>query len=307
MAAIVWGQPSREQFSSRVVTRGLANPMEMSMGPDGFLWVTERAGRVVRVNPADGAKAVAVTVPEVYTGETQAGLLGLALHPELLKGTGNDFVYVVFSYDNAAGTKLDRRLAVRRYTFDVQAKTLGSPVDVLTGLPQGLDHVSGRVVIGPDTKLYVSVGDQGNNFAANRCNVNHAQDLPTAAEVRAKDWKSYQGKILRLNLDGSIPADNPVLNGVRSHVYTYGHRNVQGMVFGPDGKMYASEHGQGSDDEVNLIEAGKNYGWPYVAGYRDDQSYVYAMWPKSAPEPCSSWLSLNGNDMTLVPKSVPVQ
>jgi PQQ-dependent dehydrogenase (s-GDH family) len=155
--------------------------------------------------------------------------------------------------------------------------------------------------------LYVSVGDQGNNFAANRCNVNHAQDLPTAAEVRAKDWKSYQGKILRLNLDGSIPADNPVLNGVRSHVYTYGHRNVQGMVFGPDGKMYASEHGQGSDDEVNLIEAGKNYGWPYVAGYRDDQSYVYAMWPKSAPEPCSSWLSLNGNDMTLVPKSVPVQ
>src|SRR3954469_18817856 len=76
-------------------------------------------------------------------------------------------------------------------------------------------------------------------------------------------------------MDGSIPSDNPVIAGVRSHVYSYGHRNPQGLVFGPDGKLYESEHGPNTDDEINLIRAGGNYGWPYVAGYRDDQSYAF--------------------------------
>lgn len=297
-----------EQFSLRVVTRGLAGPIEMSMGPDGYLWLIERTGpRVTRVNPADGAREVAVTIPEVHASVGQDGLLGLALHPELLRGTGNDYAYVVFTYDNAPGTTLDRRMTVRRYTYNRQARTLDNAVDLLSGLPAGNDHVSGRIAFGPDQKLYVSVGDQGNNFGQNRCTPNRAQELPGAAEVRARDWTKYQGKILRLNLDGSIPADNPTLSGVRSHIYSYGHRNVQGLVFGTDGKLYASEHGQGSDDEVNFIEAGKNYGWPNVAGYKDDQSYVYGIWSQSEPEPCSSLLGISGQDINLIPKSVPVQ
>ena len=77
-----------------------------------------------------------------------------------------------------------------------------------------------------------SRGDQGSNYLQNYCNPIRAQDLPVARDVSARDWSLYQGKLLRLNPDGSIPADNPVLNGVRSHVYTYGHRNVQGMAFG---------------------------------------------------------------------------
>ena len=91
-----------------------------------------------------------------------------------------------------------------------------------------------------------------------------------------------------MNLDGSIPADNPVLNGVRSHVYSYGHRNPQGLAFGPDGTLYSSEHGPGTDDEVNLITAGRNYGWPHIAGYRDDRGYVYANWSQSKGVPCAS-------------------
>ena len=87
--------------------------------------------------------------------------------------------------------------------------------------------------------------------------------------------------MLRLNLDGSIPSDNPMIGGVRSHIYSYGHRNPQGLVFAPDGKLYESEHGPNTDDEVNLIRAGGNYGWPHVAGYRDDQSYAYANWSAS--------------------------
>jgi PQQ-dependent dehydrogenase (s-GDH family) len=88
--------------------------------------------------------------------------------------------------------------------------------------------------------------------------------------------------------DGSIPDDNPLLNGVRSHVFSYGHRNPQGMAFGPDGRLYASEHGQDTDDEVNRIEAGRNYGWPLIAGFKDDRYYTSANWSASAPTPCAT-------------------
>src|SRR5262249_23084438 len=116
---------------------------------------------------------------------------------------------------------------------------------------------------------------------------NRAQDLPTLGEVQAADWTTYQGKILRLNLDGSIPRDNPVLNGVRSHIYSYGHRNPQGLAFAGR-RLFDSEHGESIDDEVNLVEAGGNYGWPLIAGYQDDQSYMYANWSASSPQPCAS-------------------
>ena len=144
----------------------------------------------------------------------------------------------------------------------------------------------------------------GSNFGANRCNANHAQDLPTSADVGAKDWSRYQGKILRVNLDGTIPADNPEIGGVRSHVFSFGHRNPLGLAFGPAGHLYESEHGPSSDDEVNLIEAGRNYGWPNVAGYRDDKAYVFANWSASSPQACAS-LPRGGGDT--IPASVPTQ
>jgi PQQ-dependent dehydrogenase (s-GDH family) len=119
--------------------------------------------------------------------------------------------------------------------------------------------------------------------------------------VQSANWAStYQGKILRINLDGSIPNDNPTLNGVRSHIYTYGHRNPQGLAFGAQARLYSTEHGPDTDDEFNQIEAGKNYGWPRVAGYNDDKVYVYANWAES-PVPCSSLRF----DQTVVPAAVP--
>ena len=293
-----------ERFSMRVLASGLEGPWEVAWGPDQQLWVTERTGRrVVRINPADGSRSVAVTIPEVNQSVSQDGLLGLAFHADLLRGTGNDFVYVVFTYDDAPGTALARRMAIRRYRYDQGARTLVEPLDILVGLPTHDDHVGGRLAFGPDRKLYLTIGDQGSNFGGNRCNVNHAQDLPTAAEVRAGNWSKYQGKILRVNLDGSIPADNPEIGGVRSHVFSYGHRNPLGLVFGPGGQLYESEHGPSSDDEVNLIEAGRNYGWPNVAGYKDDKAYVFANWSASSPEPCVS-LPRRGD---LIPPSVPTQ
>jgi len=277
-----------ESFVSRVVTTDLAGPWEVTWGPDGFLWITERVGkRITRVNPADGSKKVAVTIDEVYQTLAQDGLLGMALHPDLLKGKDSDYVYVAYTYDADPGSGVKLRMKIRRYTYEPQTQHLSRPVDVLTNLPHGTDHGGGRVVFGPDRKLYVSRGDQGSNFLANYCNRNRAQDLPTQAEVDASDWSSYQGKILRLNLDGSIPRDNPTLNGVRSHIYSYGHRNPQGLVFAGT-RLFESEHGESIDDEVNLVVAGGNYGWPLIAGYQDDQSYMYANWSASSPEPCAS-------------------
>ncbi|MGQ0735993.1 MAG: glucose/sorbosone family PQQ-dependent dehydrogenase [Acidobacteriota bacterium] len=276
-----------EAFTLRVLATGLGNPWEVAWGPDNFLWVTERtAYQVTRINPTDGSKHVAIRLTDVHQTVEQDGLLGLALHPNLLRGTGADYVYLASTYDRDPGPGVTRRLRVRRYTYDRGRQALTFSTDVLDDLPSHDDHVGGRLIIGPGEKLYISIGDLGSNFLANYCNPNHAQTLPTAAQVNARDWTSYQGKILRMNLDGSIPADNPVLAGVRSHVFTYGHRNAQGLDFTPGGAFYASEHGPGTDDEVNRIVAGKNYGWPNVAGFKDDRAYAYANWSRSAPTPC---------------------
>jgi PQQ-dependent dehydrogenase (s-GDH family) len=294
-----------ERFAMRVVTQGLDAPWEVTWGPDGQLWVTERRGRrVLRVNPADGAQSVALVLPDVHQSVTQDGLLGLALHPDLLAGRQRDFVYLAFTYDAAAGPAFLRRMAVRRYTFDRTTGRLGAPLDVLTALPVHDDHIAGRLIFGPDGMLYLSLGDEGANFGANRCNANRALELPTAAQIAAKNWTAYQGKILRIAPDGSVPRDNPVIGGVRSHVFSYGHRNPQGLAFGEGGRLYESEHGPDVDDEVNLIDAGGNYGWPRVAGYRDGKAYVYANWSASAPAPCAS-LGLRGRGA--IPPSVPQQ
>ena len=278
-----------EHFTMRVVAGGLGNPWEITWGPDGYLWVTERSAfRVTRINPANGSTHTALTIDDAYQSVVQDGLLGLALHPDLLAGRGRDYVYVAYTHDVDPGPGVMRNLRVRRYTYDQSSQRLTAPIDVIDGLPAGDDHGGGRLRVGPDGKLYLTRGDHGSNWLANACNVTRSQELPTMDEVRARDWSKYQGKILRLNLDGSIPGDNPVLNGTRSHIYTYGHRNPQGLVFAPNGLLYSAEHGPSTDDELNVITAGGNYGWPLVAGYQDDRDYTYANWAASSPEPCKT-------------------
>jgi PQQ-dependent dehydrogenase (s-GDH family) len=295
----------RSPFVMRVVTNGLANPFQVVWGPDDYLWVTERtAGRVTRVRPSDGSTTPAIAIRE-FLADGPGGLLGMALDPELLKGTGNDYVYVAYTYDaDTDPATVSRRTKIVRFTYDPRTLTLGNARDVLAALPAGTDHQGGRLIMGPDRKLYFTIGDLGANQLANFCKPDRAQSVPTLAQVHAHDWSLYEGKVLRLNLDGSIPSDNPIIAGVRSHIYSYGHRNPQGLVFAPDGKLYESEHGPNTDDEVNLIRAGGNYGWPHVAGYRDDQSYAYANWSASQGVPCES---LTFTAYPAVPPSVPVQ
>lgn len=271
-------------FSSRVLTAGLDNPWAMRWGPDDKIWVTERtSGEITRVDPVTGAQQLLLTLEDVYTGPQHEGLLGMALHPELLQGTGNDYVYIGYTINEGTEAEPDPSAQIVRYTYDENRQQLGEPTVIIEGLPAWNDHNAGRVLFGPDDKLYYSIGEQGANFGRNLRRPNLAQNLPTQEEVDSKDWHTYSGKILRLDLDGAIPEDNPELDGVKSHIYSYGHRNPQGIDFGPDGTLYESEHGPASGDEFNIIQPGGNYGWPKVSGYIDDKAYSYINWSE-APE-----------------------
>jgi PQQ-dependent dehydrogenase (s-GDH family) len=295
---------SAEQYSFSVVRSKLRFPWELTWGPDSMLWATERTGKcVTRINPTTGDTSIALSLQnEVYQTSGQDGLLGMALHPGMLKPDGVDLAYVAFTYNIGTAASPQRRLKIRRYYYDRTIKKLTSPFDCITGLPASSDHNAGRLIIGPDLKLYYSIGDNGSNQFENVCHRNRAQDIPTQGEVDNHDWVTYQGKILRMNLDGSIPDDNPILkNGVRSHIYSFGHRNAQGLVFGKTGILYSAEHGPKTDDEINIIQAGKNYGWPRVVGNIDNMAYEFADWSASSPAPCES---LVYSDFS-VPASVP--
>jgi len=265
----------------------LNNPNTIIYGPDNFLWITERVGKkVVKIDPvAGGSKTTMLDLSTVvYQTGGQDGLMGMAVHPDLyanINTTTNNYVYLAYTY-NSSG----RKLRIARYTYNASNGTLNSSsaTTILEGFDASNDHNSGKLQIGPDMKLYYTAGDQGYNQFANACMEIRAQYLPTSGgqtQTSVADKAEYKGKILRMNLDGGIPSDNPMLGGFQTHIYTYGHRNPQGLVFGSDGKLYSSEHGPKVDDELNIIIAGKNYGWPNIAGYYDDQAYAYCNWSSS--------------------------
>jgi PQQ-dependent dehydrogenase (s-GDH family) len=254
-------------------------PTEIIYGPDGFLWITERVGKkVVRINKANGVISTMIDLSaQVSQTAGQDGLLGMAIHPALYANvttTTNNYVFIAYTY-NSSG----RKLRISRFTFNNATKTLGSELTLLQGMPASNDHNSGRLIFGPDLKLYYTFGDQGNNQFANACSPILAQNLPTSTS----DYANYPGKILRINTDGTIPTDNPTLAGIKSHVYTYGHRNPQGLVFAQDGTLFSSEHGAKVDDELNKIIPAKNYGWPQLAGYYDNMAYTYCNWSTASP------------------------
>ena len=286
---------SGPDWNVSTISTGITEAFEMLHGPDGFLWITEKSGNVVRVDPINGgAKVNMLNITGLVTHDhSQNGLLGMAVHPDLYANvatTTNNYVYLAYSYFSS-GLKV--RIARYTYIYNGGNSYLdsGSAVTVLEGFEgSNTGHSAGRLIIGPpnvpvtNQKLYYSVGDQEKNRNANACNEIRAQYLPTSPS----DYSDYEGKILRMNLDGSIPSDNPTLNGVQSHVYTYGHRNPQGLIFGSDGTLYSSEHGDKVDDELNIIEAGKNYGWPLISGYNDDLGYGYCNW-SAYPGSCGAY------------------
>ena len=214
------------------VASGLAVPWGIGFLPDGSALVNERdSGRVLRVA---GGHVTEVGRIDQTRAQGEAGLLGLAISPTYAEDH-RVFVYTTTDEDNR----------VLRMTFD--GTRLGRPTAILTGIPNGFVHDGGRLAFGPDGYLYVSTGETGDRSLAQR------ED-------------SLGGKILRIDQDGAPAPGNP---DPGSPVWTLGHRNVQGLAFDDAGHLWASEFGQDTWDELNLIEKGTNYGWPEVEGKGD--------------------------------------
>lgn len=267
----------------KITADGALNyPWEITYGPDNTLWVTERVGeKIVKVSTATATNAplTMIDLSAKIANAKQGGLMGMAIHPALyqdINTTVNNYVFISYTYDDGGELKL----RIARLIYDNATQSLSEDTSlnvngaILEDVPASADHNSGRLIFGPDLKLYYTIGDQGANQFDYSCNPVLSQVLPSYPA----DYDNYPGKTLRLNTDGTIPSDNPYLSGVQSHVYTYGHRNAQGIIFSQDGTLYASEHGPKTDDEINVIKPGKNYGWPEIAGYYDNLAYTYCNW-----------------------------
>ena len=247
---------------TRILNKTLNFPWEILWGPDNFIWFTEREGRVKRMNPETGQVIPVATITEVASTTNFNGLMGMVLHPQF---NSNPFVYLVYNYFGAENSYLEK---IVRYTYD--GTTLHSPLTLVDGIIGKIGgafiHNGSRLVIGQDMKLYATTGDANLRF-----------DLP-------QNPNSLNGKVLRINLDGSIPNDNPYGNAV----WTIGHRNAQGLVFG-SGKLYSSEHGETTDDEINIITKGSNYGWPFVEGFCNTATEQTFCLTNNVTEPIFIW------------------
>lgn len=226
-------QVADRQAAVEVVAEGLVIPWEVAFLPDGDLLVTERPGTIKRIGqdrktyPIEGVN---------HIGE--GGLLGMALHPNFAQ---NQWLYLYLT--TGADTGLTNR--VERYSYNKDR--LSNRKVILANIPGAANHDGGRIAFGPDGHLYITTGD-------------------ASMEPLVQDKNSLAGKILRLTDQGQIPGDNPFGNAI----YSYGHRNPQGLAWDKDGRLWATEHGPsgiGSGfDELNLIRAGANYGWPIIKG-----------------------------------------
>ncbi|WP_211116416.1 PQQ-dependent sugar dehydrogenase [Glycomyces buryatensis] len=219
-----------------VVAEGLQAPWSIAFVQDTALISERDSARIVELDPDGNAREVGTIAGVAGGGE--GGLLGIAVHDGYL-----------YAYFTAAGKN-----RIERYELTGEAGSfgLGEPQEILGGIPAAANHNGGRIAFGPDGMLYATAGDAGDRESA-------------------QDREALSGKILRMTPDGGVPPDNPFADSL---VYSWGHRNPQGIAWAEDGTMYASEFGQDTWDELNVIEAGANYGWPEVEGIGDRDEFI---------------------------------
>ena len=226
-----------EVDTSTIIT-GLDIPWEIQWGPDDYIWTTERFGRISRIHPKTGEQDIILDISSQVYQNGESGLLGMVLHPDF---ENEPYLYTAYTY-NSSGQIFEK---IVRFTY--QDGELINEFILLDNIQGNSTHDGCRMIILPDNTLLLTTGD--------------AQNQPAAQDIN-----SLSGKTIRLNLDGTIPTDNPFPG---NPVYSFGHRNAQGLFYGPNGIIYSSEHGPSTDDEFNTIEAGQNYGWPNVHGFCD--------------------------------------
>ena len=236
-ATMPGGENTADAPRTTVIAENLDTPWGIAFLPDGDMLVTERSG-TVRLIAGEGDPATVATLPDVRE-ISEGGLLGITLHPEFEQ---NNFVYLYYTYGTSGNNTRNR---VVRMTYENQR--LADEEIILDDIPGAPNHDGGRIKFGPDGFLYVATGD--------------AQE-----PSRSQDRNSLAGKILRVTDEGEPAPGNPFGNAT----YSYGHRNPQGIAWDSEGRLWSTEHGpsgvQSGNDEVNLIEPGKNYGWPDIVG-----------------------------------------
>lgn len=280
----------------RVVNTGyqLNSAWELTYGPDDSLWVTESKSYLVeKINPINGGKTQLLDLsglkdfPSNLSSWPQGGLMGMVLHPTMYNEwpiPSKPWVYLAYVYHNegcaAANAGCFFKTRIVRYAYDRANHKLKNPQTIIESLNGSTDHNSGRLAIGKINGidyLFYTIGDMGTGQFKNLNRTNRAQVRDT-----------LEGKVLRFNLEpvgdandvnSWIPLDNPFtdINGKHTAVWSWGHRNAQGLSFGSDGILYSSEQQDMSDDEVNIIEKGQNYGWPLVSGYCDGNYDGYTL------------------------------
>ncbi|MEN3585614.1 PQQ-dependent sugar dehydrogenase [Streptomyces sp. ZYX-F-203] len=265
----------------RTVATDLTSPWGLAPLPEGDLLVSSRDEATITRVDADSGELTAVgEVPGVEPAG-EGGLLGIALSPEYAADR------MIYAYFTSAS---DNRVVRMRYDPDEpEGERLGAPDTVFRGIPKGIVHNGGRIAFGPDGMLYVGTGEAGR------------PDL-------SRDPESTGGKILRLTPDGEPAPDNPSPD---SPVLSTGHRNVQGLAWDAHQRLFASEFGQDTWDELNAIEPGGDYGWPEAEGRSDDGTFVdpVEQWPTDVASPSgialvagSVWMAgLRGERLWRVP------
>jgi aldose sugar dehydrogenase len=239
------------KFKVETVAANLEVVWSIVFAPDGRIFFTERPGRVRIIEDGKLRSQPFFTVADLEPGG-ESGLMGMALHPNFAE---NHFAYLAYAYRDA-----DKNQVVRVVRYKETGQTLTDAKTIIENIPASQYHAGTRLKFGPDGKLYITTGDATKQSLAQKLN-------------------SINGKTLRLNDDGTIPNDNPFINqkGARPEIWSYGHRNAQGLDFHPEtGAMFQTEHGPSiidgvslfkrrGGDEVNIVERGKNYGWAEIS------------------------------------------
>ncbi|WP_137284395.1 PQQ-dependent sugar dehydrogenase [Halorussus salinisoli] len=237
-------------FRTETVTMELEVPWGAAFAPNGDLYLTERPGRVQRVTHENGRKEEVADLTDIVAARGEGGLLGLAIHPD-----DPDLAYTYQTYEGESG--LANRVVRHRISEGFARETV-----VIDGIAASSVHDGGRVAFGPEGALYVTTGDASEGS-------------------RARNRDSLAGKVLRLTPDGDPHPDNPFGNAV----FTYGHRNPQGLAW-RDGTLFSTEHGPSTDDELNVLRAGNDYGWPEAMGPTEGDEFtdpIAAYTPTIAP------------------------
>jgi len=246
IASLAYSQATQQVGTTTVYIDTLSNevsiPWEIKVEGEEYLWVTERAGIVSRIDLITGMKDTLLDLTADVHTVGESGLLGMALHPDFPVIAE---VFLVYTYgpENGQGYFHERLV---KYTFENQ--NLVDPDTLIENILAYGNHDGSRLHFLPDKTLLMSTGE-------------------CSQSQLSQDSSSLSGKYLRVNTDGSIPADNPIPG---SYVYTMGHRNSQGICALPNGKVVISEHGPTTDDEFQILEPGKNYGWPLIHGFCDE-------------------------------------